>query len=81
MLINPKRYKTIESVLEHVFIRPENPSDECAIQIGRYRFKYARVNPVDYFSILYRQLWLFAFREKIGMEKETKKRLAGPRMV
>lgn len=80
MLINPKRRDTIQSALEDAFSGFDNPTDACAVQIGRHKFKYARVDPDDRFSILYRQLWLFAFREGMGMEKEAKKRLAGPRV-
>ncbi|KAI6569338.1 hypothetical protein MCOR04_008380, partial [Pyricularia oryzae] len=54
MLINPKRRNTIQSVLEDVFSGFDNPTDACAVQIRRHKFKYARVDPDDRFSILYR---------------------------
>uniref|UniRef100_L7JAH6 Uncharacterized protein n=1 Tax=Pyricularia oryzae (strain P131) TaxID=1143193 RepID=L7JAH6_PYRO1 len=54
MLINPKRKDTIQSALEDAFSGFDDPSDTCAVQIGRHKFKYAPVDPVDRFSILYR---------------------------
>ncbi|KAI6577151.1 hypothetical protein MCOR04_006696, partial [Pyricularia oryzae] len=54
MLINPKRKNTIQSALEDAFSGFNNPTDAYAVQIGRHKFKYVRMDPDDRFNILYR---------------------------
>ncbi|GAB1319477.1 hypothetical protein MFIFM68171_09687 [Madurella fahalii] len=77
-LIRPKRGETIFSALEGGFSDLSLPSGRCPIQVSRTNFKYARANAANRLDLLYRQLWLVAFREYRAVPNEGKKKLAGP---
>ncbi|KAH6883889.1 hypothetical protein B0T10DRAFT_410683, partial [Thelonectria olida] len=78
-LIRPRHEETIFSALENAFIESRLPAGRCPIQVSRTTFRFARVNAADRLDLLYRQLWLMAFREYRDMPRKSKKKLAGPR--
>jgi hypothetical protein len=75
-LIGTKRRTTIRSVLEDTFLQSEPPSGSCVIQMSRNQS--ASIEVSDRFDILYRQLWLYAFREYRDIPETVQQKLAGP---
>lgn len=78
-LVRPKRGETIFSALESAFLDSTLPAGRCPVQVSRTTLQFVRVNAEDRLDLLYRQLWLMAFREYRDMPNEGKKKLAGPR--
>lgn len=68
-LVGAKRRTTIRSVLEDVFFALEQLTGSCLVQMSRSKFISAEAS--DRFDILYRQLWLCAFREYWDIPKSV----------
>lgn len=78
-LVTLKQGESIRATLENTFQNHESRSGSCLIQLSQGGFM--SISHPDRFNLLYRQLWLWSFREYWDVPKLVKRKLAGPQSV
>jgi len=73
------RGESIYSALERGFRDQRDPDPGCLIQLSRTASTYLPIDLSDRFDLIYRQLWLYAFREYKDIPAVRKRKLAKPR--